>query len=54
LVDNAIEGDTAAIREIFDRMDGKVPTRLVGDKDNPLEVTTRVERHIVDHRPATV
>jgi hypothetical protein len=24
LVDNAIEGDTAAVRECFDRMDGKV------------------------------
>jgi hypothetical protein len=24
LVDNAIEGDTAAIKEVFDRMDGKV------------------------------
>jgi hypothetical protein len=24
LVDNAIDGDTAAIKEVFDRMDGKV------------------------------
>jgi hypothetical protein len=25
LVDNAIDGDTMAVRECFDRMDGKVP-----------------------------
>jgi hypothetical protein len=25
LVDNAIDGDTTAARECFDRMDGKVP-----------------------------
>ncbi len=37
LVDNAIDGDTTAMRECFDRMDGKVPQgvnetgQVVGD-----------------------
>ncbi len=30
LVDNAIEGDTSAIKEIFDRMDGKVTPSVNG------------------------
>ncbi len=30
LVDNAIEGDTSAIKEIFDRMDGKVTSSVNG------------------------
>ena len=30
LVDNAIDGDTAAVRECFDRMDGKVPPSANG------------------------
>lgn len=31
LVDKAISGDTVAIKEINDRMDGKVPQAIVGD-----------------------
>ena len=36
LVDNAIDGDTAAVRECFDRMDGKVAqsaeaTQVIGN-----------------------
>lgn len=34
LVDNAIGGDTASIKEINDRMDGKVPQAIVGDDDH--------------------
>lgn len=33
LVEKAIDGDTAAIKEIHERMDGKVPQALVGDED---------------------
>jgi hypothetical protein len=38
LVNKAIDGDTAAIREINDRMDGKVPQAVVGgdDESNPI------------------
>jgi Family of unknown function (DUF5681) len=42
LVDNAIEGDTTAIKEVFDRIDGKMPTPHAGDKDNPIEQITRI------------
>lgn len=36
LVDSAIEGDTAAIKEINDRMDGKVPMQVTGKDETPL------------------
>lgn len=35
LIDKAIDGDVPAIREINDRIDGKVPQALIGDKDAP-------------------
>lgn len=35
LVNKAIEGDTPAIKEINDRMDGKVPQAIVGDAEHP-------------------
>jgi hypothetical protein len=34
LIDLAIAGDVAAIREIIDRVDGKVPLALRGDDDD--------------------
>ena len=46
LVQSAIEGDTAAIKEINDRVDGKVPQQIQGDPDNPL-VIERVIHEIV-------
>jgi len=42
LVDKAINGDVAAIKEIFDRMDGKAVQPIAGDEDNPLQVIQRV------------
>lgn len=47
LVDKAIEGDTAAIREINDRMDGKVPQAVTGEDGGPV-IIERIERIIVD------
>jgi hypothetical protein len=43
------KGDVAAIREIADRLDGKVAQAIVGgdDDDNPVNVIRRIERHIV-------
>ena len=35
LVENAIAGETAAIKEIADRIDGKVPQGIGGDDDLP-------------------
>lgn len=31
----AMTGDTTAIREVADRLDGKVPQAIVGDEDHP-------------------
>ena len=41
LVKKAMEGDVAAIREIGDRLDGKVPQALAhtGDKGAPISLT---------------
>jgi hypothetical protein len=38
LVNEAIGGNIAAIKEIADRLDGKVPQGIGGDPDNPLMV----------------
>jgi hypothetical protein len=38
LVSKAIDGDIQAIKEIADRLDGKVPQGIGGDPDNPLMV----------------
>lgn len=49
LVAKAITGDTAAIKEIADRIDGKVPQSVVGDDDaDPINLVHRIERIIVD------
>lgn len=47
LVTKAVDGDIQAIREIADRIDGKVPQGIVGDEENPLEMIHRIERVIV-------
>jgi hypothetical protein len=47
LLDKALEGDVAAIKEVMDRVEGKVPLPIAGDPDNPLVIQT-VNRTIVD------
>lgn len=48
LVDKALTGDVPAIREIGDRIDGKVPQGIVGDEDaDPINIVQRIERHII-------
>jgi hypothetical protein len=49
LVEKAITGDVPAIKEIADRLDGKVPQALVGgDADSdPINLVHRIERAIV-------
>jgi hypothetical protein len=44
ILKKAEEGDVAAAREIFDRLDGKVPQAIIGDDDEaPVSVVTRIE-----------
>lgn len=48
LVDKAISGDVQAIKEIADRLDGKVPQALVGDDDSdPINFIHEIRRVIV-------
>lgn len=48
LVEKAMAGDVAAIKEVADRIDGKVPQALVGDGDHdPINILTRIERTVV-------
>ena len=44
LVTEAIKGDIPAIREIADRLDGKVAQAIVGgdEDDNPVSIVTRI------------
>ena len=44
LVSKAAEGDIQAIKEVFDRIDGKAKQILAGDPDNP--IVERIERII--------
>lgn len=49
LVENAVGGETAAIREIADRIDGKVPQAHGGDDDMPaIRTVNEVIYTIVD------
>lgn len=49
LVDEAVKGDVPAIKEIADRLDGKVAQAIVGgsEEDDPIRMITRIERVIV-------
>lgn len=49
LVSKAIGGDVQAIKEVADRLDGKVPQAVVGDDEHdPINLIARIERVIVD------
>jgi len=44
LFDKALDGDVPAMKEIADRLDGKVPQAIVGDAElDPIEMVTRIE-----------
>jgi hypothetical protein len=49
LIAKAQDGDVPAIKEIFDRVDGKVPQAVIGgDDDDPaINLVHRIERVIV-------
>jgi hypothetical protein len=38
LIDKAIEGDVPALREVLDRVEGKVTQPIGGDENNPLDL----------------
>ena len=44
LVDKAMSGDVQAIKEVADRIDGKVPQGVIGgdEDDNPISLVTHV------------
>jgi hypothetical protein len=48
-VTKALEGDMAAIKEIYDRIDGKVPQGVVGgdEGDNPISLIHEIKRTII-------
>lgn len=51
LAKKAGEGDVQAAREVFDRIDGKVPTPIAGaDGEGPVEVTIRGLLDAIDGR----
>jgi hypothetical protein len=47
LIAKAQEGDVPAIREVMDRVEGKVPQAIENGDDGPLELLHRIERVIV-------
>lgn len=48
LLDLAAGGESWAVRELADRLDGKPAQVLAGDPDAPLQVLGRIERAILD------
>lgn len=38
LIDKAIEGDIPAMKEVLDRVEGKVTQPIGGDEDHPLDI----------------
>jgi hypothetical protein len=46
LIKKAMEGDVSAIKEVADRLDGRVPQLVGGDRENPVQFQ-RIERVIV-------
>lgn len=52
LVDKAMSGDVAAIKEVADRLDGKVPQGVIGDEENPLNFVHTITRQIIRANPS--
>lgn len=52
LIAKAEEGDMQAIKELADRIDGKVPQAVIGDEENPLQVIHAITRTIISAKNA--
>jgi hypothetical protein len=54
LLSEAATGNVQAIKEVADRLDGKVPQGIVGgdEGDPPLQVYGRIERVLIDPKSA--
>ncbi len=44
LIDKALDGDVSAIKEIGDRIEGKVPQTLQGDPERPISLSIGWQR----------
>ena len=53
LYSKALEGDVSALKEIADRLDGKVPQGIVGGDDDEPAVKTYNRIELIGVRPAT-
>jgi len=52
LIAKAVSGDVQAIKEVADRLDGKVPQAVVGDDEHdPISLVSVIERRIVRSNP---
>lgn len=51
LIDAAEEGKMDAIKELADRIDGKVPQAISGDEENPINLVHTIVREIVRADP---
>jgi hypothetical protein len=48
LIAKAAEGDVPAIKEIADRLDGKVPQGIENGEDGAFQIIQKIERIIAD------
>ena len=48
LWEQAMQGDVSAVREVADRIDGKVPQAIIGDDEEAPVRLERIEREIVN------
>lgn len=51
LLDKAAEGDVQAIKEVGDRLDGKVPQGIIGGDDDDPAIQTVTKIELVGVRP---
>lgn len=49
LVDSALAGESWAIQQVGDRLDGKPAQAIIGDDENPVSFVHRIERVILAH-----
>jgi hypothetical protein len=56
LIEKAMDGDVQAIKEVADRLDGRVPQLVGGDRENPVQFRriARVIVHVEHQRPPMI